>query len=68
MQTILVATMLALCKLHTPDQMNQGCTDVSDYMVNCAIQSDKEPKIEKIKQCEQEFAGGKRYDRSKNER
>jgi len=63
MEELLVATMLALCKLYTPDQMGRGCPDVADFMVNCVIESDI--KAEKIKQCEKQFAGGSRYEETK---
>ncbi len=65
MKTLLVATMLSLCKTYTPAQMEHGCYDVSDFMVNCAIVSDKEPETKKIKECEDAFTKGKRYEKKK---
>jgi hypothetical protein len=61
MQTLLIATMIALCKIYTPDQLSDGCYDVSDYMVNCVIKSDKDLEENTIKECADEFIKGKRY-------
>lgn len=58
---LLVATMISLCKIYTPSQLNEGCQEVSDFMVNCAIVSEKQPETTKIKECKDEFEKGKRY-------
>jgi hypothetical protein len=53
--------MISLCKIYTPSQLNEGCHEVSDFMVNCAIVSEKQPETTKIKECKDEFEKGKRY-------
>ena len=65
MKSLLVVTIMSLCKTYTPSQMNEACQDVSDFMVNCAIVSDKQPEPEKIRECENEFKKGKRYQEPK---
>lgn len=65
MKTLLVATMLSLCNTYTPTQVKDGCPEVSDFMVNCAIVSDKEPEPKKIEECKDEFTKGKRYEERK---
>lgn len=65
MNSLLVATIISLCKIYTPSQMGSACQDVSDFMVNCAIVSDKGPKLKKIEECKNEFTKGKRYEEKK---
>jgi hypothetical protein len=65
MKSLLVATMISLCSTYTPSQVNNGCYEVSDFMVNCAIVSEKEPEPKKIEECKNEFAKGKRYEEKK---
>lgn len=65
MGSILVTVMLSLCKTYTPSQLGQGCYEVTDFMVNCAIVSDKEPETKKIEECKNAFKKGKRYEEKK---
>lgn len=65
MTNLLVTTMLFLCNIYTPSQVDQGCPDVSNFMVNCAIVSDKQPETKKIEECKNEFTKGKRYEEKK---
>lgn len=65
MKSLLITTMISLCKTYTPAQMDQGCYEVSDFMVNCAIVSEKEPEPKKIEECKNEFTKGKRYEEKK---
>ena len=61
METLLMITILSLCNSYTPDQTSSGCSDATDYMVNCVIESDKKLEEKKINECVNDFKKGRRY-------